>query len=377
MVHVAMLADYLEEGWTSMDHYAAKLVEALADHPRFDASIVRPPFLRRVCRLPQVFGPRRSEVLDRIANRYFDYPKAASGLRGYELFHVLDQTYAHVTRHLPTQRTVVTCHDLDFFDPPPSTRHAWMVRWTGSVTLPGLQRAARIICDSEAIRNEIATRGLVPPERLAVVPLGVEGMFRPEGARALARAAEVLLKGLDDRPLLLHVGGMAPRKRIDLLLRCFARIRSQIPAAMLIRVGGALSPQLKHLAETLGLERAIIEMPFLSRADLAALYRRVDLLILTSETEGFGLPVLEAMASSVPVVSRNLPAVREVSADAVLFVAGEDVEAYAAACLHVLRDDGVRDGMKSRGLARAAPFTWERTGEMTGRIYQEVLDALV
>lgn len=359
-----------------MDHYAAELAEALAEDQRFDAAIVRPAFHRRVSLVPQVFGPRRSHVLDRIANRYFDYPRAASRLRGFELFHVLDQTYAHVTMRLPTNRTLVTCHDLDFFDPPPSTPHAWMVRWTGSVTLPGLQRAARVICDSEAIRNEISARGLVPADRLAVVPLGVEQMFRPEGTRTLAPDADALLGGLENGPLLLHVGGMAPRKRIDLLLRCFARIRAQIPTAVLIRVGGTLSPQLRHLAETLGVERAIVEMPFLTRDDLAALYRRVDLMILTSETEGFGLPVLEAMASGVPVVARDLPAVREVSADAPLLVAGEDADAYAAACIKVLSVEGIREGMRARGLARAAPFTWERTGEMTGRIYQEVLDAI-
>src|SRR5207245_370134 len=145
MVHVGMLADYLEEGWTSMDHYATELAGALANGQRFHAAIVRPAFHRRVSRLPHVFGPRRSAVLDRLTNRYFDYPRAASRLRGFELFHVLDQTYAQVTRRLPSQRTVVTCHDLDFFDPPPSTPHAWLVRWTGSVALPGLQEAARVI----------------------------------------------------------------------------------------------------------------------------------------------------------------------------------------------------------------------------------------
>ncbi len=373
MPRIAILADYLEEGWTSMDHYASMLVERLGRAGRFEASLVRPAFRDRLGRLPWLMGPRHGRTLDRYLNRYLDYPRAVARAKGFDLFHVMDQTYAHVVARLPSGRTVVTCHDLDFSDPPPGTRQAWLVRLTGAMTLPGLRSAARVICDSDAIRMEILRRGLVEPHRLAVVPLGVEEEFTPEGPPALSHESEARLAGIGSGPLLLHVGAVVPRKRLDLLLRAFAVIRAQFPGATLVRVGGPLSPALLALAQQLDVARAIMEMPFLSRAELATLYRRADVCLLCSENEGFGLPVLEAMASGVPVVARELPAVREVAGDAIRHVMGADPEAFAASVLAVLRDRGVHQAMRQRGLDRAAMFRWPSTAEQTGRVYEDVL----
>ena len=366
---VAILADYLEEGWTSMDHYAAMLVQHMADD--FQSVLVRPRFPNR---LQRIFGSRPGRALDRYVNRYLEYPRAAARITGFDLFHIVDQTYAHVATRLPAKRAVVTCHDLDFADPPPGTRQAWLVRRTGAMTLPGLRAAARVICDSDAIRSEILRRGIVEPQRLTVVPLGVEEDFRPDGPPALTSEAEALLARIGSGgPMILHVGAMVPRKRIDLLLRAFARIGREIPGATLVRVGGPLSPAMTALAERLGITPAIVGMPFLSRAELAAVYRRADVFLLCSETEGFGLPVLEAMASGVPVVARELAAVREVAGDAIRHVPGEDPEAFAAAVVALLRDGNQRARMRQRGLDRAAMFRWSRTAEMTARVYEDVL----
>jgi glycosyltransferase involved in cell wall biosynthesis len=369
---IAILADYLEEGWTSMDHYAAMLVQHLGHDPRFESVLVRPTFHHRFGRMPWLFGPRRGRGLDRYVNRYADYPRAAARTTGFNLFHVVDQTYAHVATRLPTQRAVVTCHDLDFLDPPPGTPQPWLVRATGARAFHGMRAAARVICDSDAIRSEILRRGLVEPHRLAVVPLGVEEDFRPDGP-GLSPASEALLAGIGSGPIILHVGGMVPRKRIDVLLRAFSVTRRDLAGATLVRVGGALSPAMTALAEQLGIADAIVGMPFLSRTELAAIYRRAHVFLLCSETEGFGLPVLEAMASGLPVVARELPAVREVAGDAIRYVRGADPEALATSVVAVLRDPNLRANMRQRGLERAATYRWDRTAEMTARVYQEVL----
>jgi glycosyltransferase involved in cell wall biosynthesis len=370
---IAILADYLEEGWTSMDHYAAMLMQHLGQDNRFQSVLVRPPFRHRLGRLPWIFGPRHGRTLDRYLNRYLEYPRAAARTTGFDLFHIVDQTYAHVATRLPVKRTVVTCHDLDFADPPAGTRQAWLVRRTGAMALPGIRTAARVICDSDAIRLEVLRRGLVPPDRLAVVPLGVEEEFAPDGPAGLPPGSEALLARVGSGPVILHVGAMVPRKRIDLLLRAFALIRREFPEATLVRVGGLLSPAMTALAEQLGTAHAIVGMPFLSRTELAAIYRRADVFLLCSETEGFGLPVLEAMACGVPVVARELPAVREVAGEAIRHVPGADPEAFAASVVAVLRDGTLRESMRQRGLDRAAMFRWTRTGEMTAQVYQEVL----
>ncbi|HXS81185.1 MAG TPA: glycosyltransferase family 1 protein [Methylomirabilota bacterium] len=370
---IAILADYLEEGWTSMDHYAAMLMQHLGNDRRFESVLVRPTFHHRMGRMPWLFGPRHGRTLDRYINRYLEYPRAAARRSDVDLFHVVDQTYAHVATRLPAKLTVVTCHDLDFADPPPGTRKAWLVRTTGATALRGLRTAARVICDSDAIRAEILRRGLVEPHRLSVIPLGVEEVFGPDGPPALSPETEALLARAGSGPMILHVGAMVPRKRLDLLLRAFTLLRRDLAGATLVRVGGPLAPAMRALAEQLGIASAIVEMPFLSRAELAATYRRADVFLLCSETEGFALPVLEAMACGLPVVARELPAVREVAGDAIRHVPGADPAAFAAAVAALLRDRNLHGSLRRRGLDRAATFRWGRTAEMTAQVYQEVL----
>lgn len=370
---IAILTDFEEDGWASMDHYAAMLVEHLPPGGPVAPSLVRPRFRARLARMRAIFGPRHGMTLDRYLNRFWDYPRSAARLRGFDLYHVVDQTYAHLVRRLPAGRAVVTCHDLDFSDPPPGTRYAWLVRACGAIALPGLSAAARVLCDSEAIRAEIVRRGLVEPSRLAVVPLGVESHFAPDGPKTLRPELEARLAGAGGGPLVLHVGAIVPRKRIDTLLRAFAALRARSPGAVLARAGGALTPAMSALAGSLGITTAFVDMPFLTRDELAALFRRADLFLFPSESEGFGLPVLEAMASGVPVVARDNQAVREVAGDAARLVAGDDAQAHAAAALETLADPAVRAAMRERGLTRAAGFPWTRTAEMTGHVYRELL----
>lgn len=356
-----------------MDHYVGMLAAGLGHAGPFEPSVVRPGFRERFARLSWLVGRRHGRTLDRYINRYIDYPRAAARASGFDLYHVVDQTYAHAIHSLPPGRTVLTCHDLDFASPPPGTRRAWLVRTTGAASLRGLVSAARVICDSHAIGHELLRRGLVQPDRLVVVPLGVEDDFSPDGPAALSPEAEALLKSPGVGPIVLHVGAMVPRKRIDLVLHSFAAIRRSLPNAMLVRAGGALSPVMRELADRLEIGRAFVSMPFLSRPELAALYRRADIFLLCSESEGFGLPVLEAMASGLPVISRELAAVREVAGDAIRYVPGTDPDAYATAAVAVLRDAELRRSMRQQGLERADRFRWARTAELTQRVYEELL----
>lgn len=370
---VALLADYLAEGWASMDIYAAMLTDHIARDGRYTPVLHRPDFRHRCGRQSWLWGPRHGHTLDRYWNRYLDYPRDAIPCQGAEVFHVLDQAYAHVVRVLPAGRTIVTCHDLDFVAPPPGTRHAWLVRATGAWTLRGLQHASHVICVSETVRAEVLRRGLLPAERLSMVPMAVEPVFHPEGSTELSGPAEALLAPVASAPMLLHVGAMVPRKRLDLVLRLFARVRASIPAAVLVRVGGELTPELGELARQLGIEGAIIKMPFLSRADLAALYRRADALVLTSDQEGFGLPVIEAMAAGLPVVAREIPTFREVAGSAIQHVASDSAEVLAATVVRLLGDPALRASLRTAGIERARRYRWEHTAAATANVYDELL----
>ena len=198
-LRVAIVADYPEEGWPSMDLVA----EMVLDAPRrghageVEATRVCPPYRRRLGRLPgrRLAGLARNA--DRLLNRFADYPRHLRRLapRGrFDVYHVVDHSYAQLVHALPAGRSVVTCHDLDTFRcllrPDLEPRPAWF-RAMARRTLRGLRAAAAVACDSEATRSALLEHRLVPAERLTVNYLGVAPEFAdapdPEADAEVAR----------------------------------------------------------------------------------------------------------------------------------------------------------------------------------------------
>ncbi|PYR11688.1 MAG: hypothetical protein DMF99_07430 [Acidobacteria bacterium] len=175
-LRVAICADFLQEQWPSMDRVAWLLYEELRPWSRAGviASLVRPPFERRLTRVPLVGRTRTAFSGDRFMNRFWRYPQTLERLKDdFDVFHIVDHSYAHLAHVLPGDRTVVTCHDLDAFRSvlePERERRSSVFRTMTRKILAGLQRAARVTCDSTAVRTELVGRGLVPADRVTVVP---------------------------------------------------------------------------------------------------------------------------------------------------------------------------------------------------------------
>ena len=358
---VGVVADFVEERWPSMELAAELTVRALRGGP-FAPTLLRPA-------MPRL---RATHNLDRYVGRYLAYPRWLRGQRGgMELFHVVDHSYAHLVHALPAARTVVTCHDLDAFrsvhGAEREARPLWF-RWTMRRVLAGLRAAAHVVCDSYAVRDELADGGLVPPGRSSVVPLPVHPDFgAAPDARAEPRAAELL--GPRGAPELLHVGANVPRKRIPFVLEAAAAVRQRHPGARLVRVGGALTAEQRAHADRLGLP--VAELPPLERPVLAAVYRRAHVLLLPSEREGFGWPVLEAMACGTPVVASSaLPTVRETGGDSVLYAAPDDARAWADAVDLPLAAPAA---LAAGALRRAAAFSVEAYAAGLAEVYGRVL----
>ena len=158
----------------------------------------------------------------------------------------------------------------------------------------------------------------------------------------------------------------------------FAAVRANLADARLIRVGGGLTTPNRALAEQLGVSDAITILPFLERRTLAAAYRRADVLVLPSDAEGFGLPIIEALACGVPVIASDLPVLREVGGDAVRYCAVGDVDAWSSAIVDVIRerDANGRARLEKRALAtaHASRFSWSANAERAAHTYRELLD---
>jgi glycosyltransferase involved in cell wall biosynthesis len=380
---VAVIADFIEEGWPSMDLVAEMLSDHLArEHAEcFEVELVRPRFVwptshRRIAN-------KQSLAATKLFNRFAVYPRWIARNRArFDIFHIVDHSYSHLIHHLPADRCVVTCHDLDTFRcllEPDIEKRSWAFRAMTRRIFVGFRQAARVNCVSSAIRDDVVSRGLIPRERLEVVPNGVHPIFT---AVADPDADTEICRLLGRRSIgsieILHVGSTQPRKRIDLLLRMFAAVRANLPDARLIRVGGGLTRQNRELAEQLGVSDAIAILPFLERRILAAVYRRADVLVLPSDAEGFGLPIIEALACGVPVIASALPVLREVGGNAVRYCAVGDVDAWSRAIAEVIRERDA-DGhahleRRARATAHASRFSWSANADRAAHAYRELLD---
>jgi glycosyltransferase involved in cell wall biosynthesis len=355
-----------------------------AEAPRVVASEVRFPMARRLTRLPLVGGTVTAETADRILNRVWDYPRSLrSRVEHFDLFHIIDHSYAHLATRLPAGRSLVTCHDVDAFRGvlPGSRGGSIVERALGRQLLKGMKAARKILCVSAATRDALVASTAIPAERVVVVPNGVHPMCSPRAdAGAEQDAASLLGPPADDLVELLHVGSTIPRKRLDVLLKAVAALRRKNPDVRLIQVGGPFTTSQRRLAGRLRLDDCVVVLPFVTPRVLAAVYRRAALLLQPSEREGFGLPVAEALTCGTPVLASDLPALREVGGSATTYCPVGDVERWTVAAAQLLDEranDPARWRMRqAQGIAWAQRFDWQAHARTTMDVYREVLAAV-
>lgn len=268
---------------------------------------------------------------------------------------------------LPTTRTLLTVHDLSFLRYPEHFVPK-LVRYLARVVPDSVRRADRILADSEATRTDLIELLGTPPEKVEVLYSGVDARFglQPEeGERERLRARYGL-----DRPYVLAVGTLQPRKNYVRLIRAFVRL--PIDQTVLVIAGGRGWLYEEVLQEAARFPDRVRVLGFVEDADLPALYRGASLFVMPSFYEGFGLPVLEAMACGVPVVCSRASSLPEVAGDAALLIDPHDEEGLAEAIQRALGDEGLRAQMRERGLARSAVFTWDRATRQFLRVMREL-----
>ena len=379
-LRVAIVADYAEEGWPSMDLVADMLLDHLRrDHAStVDAALVRPKMSRRLTGMPFVRG--RLAVLDRAVARQWDYPRELRTVaNGFDIYHVVDHTYAHLVHGLPSHRTIVTCHDVDAFRSilqPEEERRSWAFRRMSRRILDGLRKAAHIPCDSEATRDALIELAGFPPDRLSVIPNGADAGGSPDHDPATDFEAGRIL-GPRQGVELLHVGSTIERKRIDVLLDVFAEVRRARADVRLIRVGGPFTGAQRAHARDLGVAEDVAVLPFVDRGTLSAIYRRAALTLLPSEREGFGLPLVESLACGTPMVASDIPVLRELGGDAVTYAPLGDIRVWRDTVCALLREretDPERwRARQTHGISRAADFSWSHYAARLVELYRTVV----
>ncbi|UEB94414.1 glycosyltransferase family 4 protein [Pseudomonas sp. HN2] len=272
-------------------------------------------------------------------------------------------------------RSVATFHDLSPF----TWAHCHapqLVRYLQKELKTTLVRADALITDSEFTRQELASYFSWPIERIHTVPLASSPEFFP---RAPHELRDVLARhGLKPDGYTLFVGTIEPRKNIETLLAAYGRLplalRTRWPL-ILTGYHGWRNDAIHEKLESARREGWAHYLGFVPSADLPLLFAGARLFAFPSLYEGFGLPVLEAMSSGVPVVCSNSSSLPEVAGDAALMCAALDVEALTGLIERGLTDQCWRDAAVIKGMKHAQGFSWERCARETLQVYQKVIDA--
>jgi len=267
-------------------------------------------------------------------------------------------------------RRVVTVHDLIYARFPEA--HAGMRDKGMRVLVPwAARRSHRVIVDSHSTRADLIALLGVSPERIDVVPLGLGALARERPAPERDVRGRL---ALGDRRVVLSLSAKRPHKNLTALIGALALIPAEDrPVLVLPGYATAHEAELRARAGALGLAEDVRFPPWVSSAELEGLWAIARAFVFPSLYEGFGLPVLEAMARGVPVACSNTSSLPEVAGDAALLFDPTDERAIATSLRRLLEDEQLRERLVARGLARAREFTWERTARLTLDSYRRAL----
>jgi glycosyltransferase involved in cell wall biosynthesis len=272
----------------------------------------------------------------------------------------------------PTGRVplVVTVHDAaPLVMPEAFTRRGVTFHRQGFAA--ATKRARLVIAVSEFSADEIATHTPIPRDRIRVVPNGVDlDRATPEQVDTTRRAY-----GIDDRPYVFWAGTFQPRKNVRVLLDAFARFDpDEVPHRLVLAGPPGWKPDDGDARAAAALGDRVRLLGPVGRAHLFPLFAGANLFAFPSRHEGFGIPVVEAMAQHTAVVCADIPALREVAGDAARFVAPDDVDGWVDALAALLTDETARARLVDAGAARVGRYSWERCTRETVAVYEAALN---
>lgn len=287
------------------------------------------------------------------------------------LYHATDFTLPPV---LPGTRTLLTVHDLSFVRAP-ETATPVLKAYLDRIVPRSVRRADHVLADSQATKNDLIELYGTPPDKISVLLSGVNPEFAPVTDPA-ARKEACQRYNIPEHPYILSIGTVQPRKNYARLAQALAALGPEWQDVHLVIVGGRgwLDSPIYQTVADLGLNERIHFVGFARDEDLPAIYSAATGLAYPSLYEGFGFPVLEAMACGIPVVTSKVSSIPEVAGDAALLVDPYDVDDLTDALRRLLADSQLRGDLVKRGFEQAARFTWAQAAQQLKNIYDRMLE---
>ncbi len=297
----------------------------------------------------------------------FNAPKVDKMLGGVDVYHATNFFLPAVE----SARRIVTIHDLTFLVAPHLCSPKILAPFSKGIKRFA-QSADAIVTYSEWTRSDMATFLDVEPEKVTVTPLAVDEGLHPipkdEAASHIAEKYDI------KTPYLLFVSTLEPRKNVPGLIRAFAKIAKDLPHNLVL-IGG-LGWDCEIIFQTIeefGLSERVHHMGFLNpHSELAAFYSAADAFVFPSFYEGFGLPILEAMACGCPVVSSTNASLPEVAGECAVYCDAEDDSSIVNAVYKILQDETATNEMVAKGLERSKEFSWESCAKLTLDLYERL-----
>ncbi len=287
-----------------------------------------------------------------------------------DLFHSPDFVLPPIGSQIPS---LLTVHDLSFVFFP-DTFPDVLVKYLRKVVPWSVSRATHVLADSQSTKDDLMALWRVPGEKISVLYSGVSSEYRPIAPSPECQSVCQRYR-LSDQPYILSVGTVQPRKNYQMLIKAFVPVAREFPHNLAIAGGkGWLEEEIRIEAARQGLADRVRFLGFVADEDLPAIYGCASLFVFPSLYEGFGLPVLEAMACGVPVIMSNSSSLPEVGGDAVIQLPPDSTEAWSNGILNILSDSEKRFQMIGAGVNRARKFSWERAALELQEIYASLLD---
>ncbi len=286
----------------------------------------------------------------------------------------LDLTHSPTPLVTPTGgKKIVTVHDLFFMDFPQMTRGETKRDFVNRIH-SSLFQADGVIAVSQFTKNQLIERFALPEVKVKVIYHGLDQKFRTE---ILPEEAERMRRRFSLPPaFILFVGAIEPRKNLLNLAEALQIIHDKEERIPLMIVGqkGLDYKRLQRKIKALGLESWVKMVGYLPDDDVQAFYRSASVFVFPSLCEGFGLPLIEAMASGLPVVASGTSAIPEVAKDAALYFRPEEPEDMAEKIMRALRDEDLRKKLREEGKKRSSEFQWRTTASETLNFYTEITE---
>lgn len=352
----------------SMDIYANGLIAGL--------KIVRPDWkIMAIAPVPLSRSSRSWQTrLHKYYERFWKFPRTVHQ-QTTDIVHIIDHSDGHIAYTSKNQPTVITCHDLINYFYPQNLQGSVQIPWISNAlwrrSIHGMKQANHIITVSQQTAHDVTQILDIPPAKITVVPNATSG-FHP----LFPLEREVLRQQHKLSPhttCLLNVGSNHPRKNITTILQVIQHLKTKQIPIQFWKVGADFTPEQQAWIQAHDLQSSVTYLGKPDQPTLMQLYNAADMLLAPSIHEGFGITLLEAMACGTPIITANTSAMPEVVGDAGVLIDPLNVEAIAAAILHLRQDNTYRQTLIQKGLERVKAFTWEAVAEAIAQVYESLL----